>query len=297
MRTTRARKFAAGAAALLALVVAVPALSSTGAGTISFSLPTSRSAIRGSTPVAWSYNAGTSVKESSTVTILATDGSAWKTVAKDLWIQGGGFWWDTRSWPDAIYALRIMVNGTSIQSISYPVYLDNAAPVVHITTPAPVTVPQVGQIAVAQGLQTLDVRATDNLSGVRSVRWLLDGTEIARGYPVKYNFNWKPGKHILQALATDMAGNESSDTVTLIAVAGTSITTDPTPDPTTLIPPVSLPSPSPPPGVGLPVLPTPGIPAVPSVSPSPVDTPSPDVSPPPDASPPAVPSIPPTPLP
>ncbi|MFN2640356.1 MAG: Ig-like domain-containing protein [Actinomycetota bacterium] len=303
MRLTRGRRITVAAAAVLILAVAIPALSATGAGTVSFATPRVRGAVRGSTPVSWAYQAGDIVKSTSHVTISATTGSSWKVVAQNLWIQGGGFWWDTTKWTDGVYALRVGVDGTSVQGFVYPVYVDNTNPVVRLTSPAhDLSTGTEAPLAIVQGNQTLDVRATDATSGVRLVRWILDGKEIARGYPVKYNFNWKPGQHILTAFATDMAGNTSSDSMTIIAIPDSTITTDPPPNPGDIVPDVNdTPSPSVPGGIEPPVLPTPdvGVPTLP-----PVDVPSPDPSvvpgvPSPDASPPPVdvPSIPPTPLP
>lgn len=291
-RLSPARRIAAGVAAVFVLVVAIPALSATTDGVVSFVTPLSRSAVRTTTPVAWSYKAGTVVKDTSTVSIVATKGTTYKYIAQNLWIQGGGIWWDTTKWTDGAYALTVFVDGTAIASAVSPVYVDNTAPQVHITNPNHDVLATNLSYAVVQGNQILAARATDDGSGIRSVRWLLDRTEVARGNPVKVDFNWRPGMHTLTALACDMAGNQATETITVLAIPGSDIQNDPTPDPGSLVQVPGTPSPALPPGVGLPVLPTPDL-----SSPPPVDQPSPPPVDQPSVPPVATPSIPPTPLP
>ena len=314
MRKHKARSLAAVLAVAIGLMMAIPAFSATGNGSIKLTSLTANEALHQTVPVSWVWRSGTYVKSTSLVNVqISPNGFSWITIGKNVKITAGNVNWVTDSatvhWPDAPYAVRVVVITTvPINSMVSPVFVDNTAPEVEITNPKQGAVivddaatPYPNVIA---GAATLKSKASDNFTGVSKVEWFLDGTDatnkIGEGLQYTYNFGSAPGQHTIYAIATDAAGNTSQDSIGIVALPGPSTVTSgqvpgvPSPDPgtvTSLVPtpdPSTLPSPDPSTVTGL--LPTP------DPSQLPVDPNNPPVDPNnPPAVPSPIPSVPPVP--
>lgn len=246
-------------------------------GTLTLTSPTRQQAVRGEVDVTWVWRSGTAVKSTSKVDLAVTqNGVTWYTIGAGLPIRSGEYTWDTGTWPDSIYAVRATVSRTTVKSVVSPMFVDNTAPQVRVTRPAEgeVLVENERMIffAAVVGTARLEADASDALSGVDKVRWLLNDEEIGVGTPFDYNFSTKPGRHQLTAEATDKAGNTATHEITLIVAPGPSAA-EGAPDPGDVpIPdPDELPDPGP-----LPTLPaTPEVPPTPAV-PEELEIPSPE---------------------
>lgn len=274
MHISKHRLMAIGAALGLAIVAGLPARGAVTAfpGSITLTAPTGNSYLRGIVPVTWKWRSGTSVKSTSTVDVSSTiDGYTWTPIATLLPIRSGSVQWNTAGTPDYLYAVRVVVHGTTIKSVASPLIIDNTAPSVSISKPGATQVVLDDQTLVevryVAGTASLTADTFDAMSGVASVAWTLDDVAIGNGTPLRYNFSTQPGKHTLTATAIDRSGNSSSVTIDIVAVPGPSVTEGlPTP-PAVPTPPDVVPS-------GTPTAPAapsvpPSTPPVPSVPPSP----------------------------
>jgi hypothetical protein len=290
-------KYAVLMATVAMVAVALPVLAATmSKGSISLSGPRNGSAIHETTQVTWYYKSGSAVNSASKVGVYRSlDRVNWTLVAGNLPISAGRYALDTENLTDGAYLFRVVANG-KIASGANKAIIDNTAPVVSITKPSngaliiddtDVATPP----AVVAGRSTIQVAAEDNASGVASVVWFLDDTEIARGATSSYDFGTSPGRHTLKATVKDRAGNEASSSVDVVAMPGQGQIGEVPDLPTPPVVPSELPTPLPVPSDLPTTLPTlPGVPELPSIPPSPPAVPA------PPASPPAVPPLP-TPVP
>jgi hypothetical protein len=292
-------KYAVILAMVAMVAIAVPVLAATlGRGSISLLNPTDGSAIRDTAQMTWQYRSGSAVNAASKVGVYRSlDRVNWTLVAGNLPITAGSYSLNTADLADGAYLFRLIADG-KVASGANKSIVDNTAPVVTVTKPsngalivddnsvAPLS-------AVVAGRSTLQVAAEDGASGVASIVWSLDDTEIARGATTSYDFGANPGRHTLTATVKDRAGNEASSSVDVIALPGQNqvgqVPGLPTPPAVPSDAPTALPVPVP---SDLPTtLPSlPGVPELPGIPPSPPTVPA------PPASPPAVPPLP-TPLP
>ncbi|HVL32125.1 MAG TPA: Ig-like domain-containing protein, partial [Actinomycetota bacterium] len=199
------------------------------AGSVTVHSPVKGEMIRRATTVEWSWRAGTYVKSTSRVDILASDGYQWYPVAISVPIRDGRFDWDTSAWPDEDYVVRVQVQRTTIRGTSAAFYIDNTAPSARISRPSQgeVLIENDTRIFFASvvGTARLEADVRDNLTGVKKVRWLLDGEQIGVGNPYTHNFSLTPGRHELTAISTDGAGNDSApSTIVILCLPGPSIT-------------------------------------------------------------------------
>lgn len=229
MQKASIRKIATLVAVLAVALVAVPAFSATSPGSIAITSPKAGTADAETVSIEWVWKAGSAVSSLSKVDVQATvNGVVWRTVSSAVPIRLGTAAWDTKTWPDYTYALRVVVQKTTVKSaVVSPVLVDNTAPDVRITRPEEGQVlvedePAV-QSAVVIGTATLEADARDALSGVEKVEWILDDAKIGEGAQFTYNFSSQPGQHVLTAVATDRARNSASFSISLIALPGPSV--------------------------------------------------------------------------
>lgn len=283
------------------------------AGSVSLTGPHATSKIRRSATISWTWQAGSVVKSTSRVDLLAGDGMAWHPVALGLPIRNGEFAWDTSQWPDNRYSLRVQVQKTTIRGQLDQIFIDNTKPEARIARPAQgeILVEDDTRIyfATVVGTATLTADARDALTGISDITWKLDGAEIARGNNVRYNFSLVPGKHELTVVAKDGAGNESDPhTIVIFCAPGTSTPDALMPSDAPTVPSSPLPTPSDVPSdvpsvdpstlPGIPPAPDPSsVPSqVPTVDPSTIPTPPPAPSVPGNAPPAGTGAIPNTPI-
>jgi len=268
---------------VVAGTIAGTAIARTNPGSISLS---GSDAVNHSGAIDWTWRSGSYVKSSSRISLQQLSDGAWQTFAAGIAITRGSYTWDTTATPDGDYAVRAIVDRTTVRSGSLPFTVDHTAPEVRITRPSSGDVivddEQRAAFAVVVGRTTLVSDARDGGTDIASVVWSLDGIDIANGMTAVYDFSVaKPGQHTLTATATDGAGNMSEVSITVVSAPGSSaLDAVPRPDPS------SLPSPDPsnPPTVPAagtptpPAVPTPGAPTPPAV-PAP-GTPTPPAVPP-----------------
>lgn len=180
-------------------------------------------------PVDWSWHGGKYVRSTSRVDILRqVAGHPRYVVARAVPISRGAYIWDTTGVADGTYTLTALVEGTSVVSNPAAVTVDNTAPGLRILSPAEGQVSSadagVDQAvpAIVEGPTTLLAEGVDAGTGIASVSWFLDGEDIttdlqttvvqgsngAAQASTQYDFTC-PGQHLLQASATDAAGNVS----------------------------------------------------------------------------------------
>jgi membrane peptidoglycan carboxypeptidase len=115
--------------------------------------------------------------------------------------------WDT-SGLSGLYALQLLVvrQNQGLDTAIIQVTVDNQSPTIAITSPLP------GQeISLSTGSAfTFHVNASDDLA-LKSVELLVDGRSLAVLSQAPYTLSWQAshGAHTLQAIATDMAGNQT----------------------------------------------------------------------------------------
>ncbi len=114
--------------------------------------------------------------------------------------------WDTARL-DGLYAIRLNVIGTdqSVRTSTIQVTVDNTLPQVQISYPA------AGQEIQPTG-ETITLQANvQDSSGIQTVEWWLDGNLVAtqNEEPFVYLMEADPGKHTLQLVAEDKAGNST----------------------------------------------------------------------------------------
>ncbi|MBI4729401.1 MAG: hypothetical protein HY775_07860 [Acidobacteria bacterium] len=297
----------------IALVSSVPVLAAKRRAvpaTFRISAPAA-GAYHGIVDVRWKWTGGSAMRSRYAAFSTVDPAGAIKimTLAEAMW--HGRYRWDTTRWADGVYDLRGIVVSTSMVHTVPGIMVDNTAPVIAITNPKQnstwvsiADLIETGALPTSNVPATLVVgkarfiaQATDNLSGIGSVRWVLDGVEIGTGNEATYEFGPVPAEHTVVATATDRAGNETSTEMSFHSVGAKDATKVPPdvpspfpPEPPSATPPGSglpvpseLPSlPATPPGLpsGTPSLPAaPGVPGVPG-APSPAGEPSPPVQPP-----------------
>jgi hypothetical protein len=228
-------------------------------GSITLTSPQRQEATRSDITVAWTWRSGSAVRSTSAVDFFVTqNGLAWYTIKVKVPVRSGSFSWNTRAWPDGVYAMRATVSGTSVKSIVSPFVIDNTAPEVRISRPAEGEVLVENErtvfFAAVVGTARLEADARDGLSGVQTVTWYLDDEQIGTGTPYDYNFSMHPGNHVLKAEAVDRAGNAATHEISIIVIPGPSAADGVVPKPSD----VPIPDPTQTPSDL-----TPGIPSVP----------------------------------
>jgi hypothetical protein len=119
--------------------------------------------------------------------------------------------------PHQLTAIASDAAGNATVSSAVSIVIDNTPPTVSVTAPA--------AGAVITGTVPFTADASDALSGVAAVEFLVDGVAVASDATAPYGIDWNsatvpPGYHVLGARATDAAGNQTvSDTVVVIVAA------------------------------------------------------------------------------
>jgi hypothetical protein len=290
MRIPNARRLVCGIVIAGLALAAAPAVAASRPGSIAMTGPTAGSAVSGTATIDWVWRTGKQVRSTSYVDV-AYSNNAWFTygrIARRVSIRGGGFEWDTSTWPDGMYWLRVFVLGTKIASNVGPVMVDNTAPSVEITSPATQTLQvedRVVDYTNAFGVTKLSATVGDGGSGVSDVVWYVDDVEVAQhGAESTFDFGTvDPGTHQLSVVARDIAGNQTTKAMSVFAApfpaAGEAVKPSTGPLPVQTVSPTPMPSdtPSPDPS-SLPTLPAsptpPAVPATPPAVPGPLPTPS-----------------------
>ncbi len=133
----------------------------------------------------------------------------WQTVVeKDTpVVQGVLGTWDTRPLPSGLYSLQLNVVDTAgrIATHTVQVTVDNRAPHLEVLAPAPQGVYPSGEPGVF-----ILAQAHDDYH-LAWVRFLVDGREVVRFRhgPFRWISPLPPGKHVLEVIAQDGAGNET----------------------------------------------------------------------------------------
>jgi membrane peptidoglycan carboxypeptidase len=116
--------------------------------------------------------------------------------------------WDTSQLGDGLYALRLLVQyqNQQIKTAIIQVTVDNTPPQLSIEYPLQDEIIQMN----SQGRVTLPISLEDNI-GIQQVVWLVDGTQVCERTVSPYICSWlgSTGQHILEVIATDLAGNIS----------------------------------------------------------------------------------------
>lgn len=217
----RRLRFATWLLLAAAMIAAAPALR---ADDTSFDLTApSPGPAAGEVAIRWEWSGGTEMRDR-TVTLSLMPNGVQEFVIATVPIWHGVYFWDTGVWSDARYILRGRVDGMPLESYIQGVVVDNTDPEVAITRPLPGDVVAADQVVatgapetVVVGAVTLVAEATDGRSGVASVTWSVDGTDIGQGSSVEHVF--EPGRHTVTATALDAAGNASEATIELVALA------------------------------------------------------------------------------
>lgn len=116
--------------------------------------------------------------------------------------------WDTTSFDDGLYALRLLVVRENFQVDTHTVQVsvDNTAPIGKIIYPfQDQTIPRS-----SQGTITLQADVFDE-AGIERVEWWLDGKRVGSGNQIPYSYpiNINAGKHSIYLKIYDIAGNET----------------------------------------------------------------------------------------
>lgn len=139
----------------------------------------------------------------------------WLTISEDIQepvIDGDLSTWDT-SGLDGLYAVQLLVlrSNQNVDTHTIQVTIDNRPPDVNISYP------EDGQTFVHQaGIPiTFQIQASDNL-GIEHIEYYIDESRIEIQSQPPFAFPWLPrtGKHTLTIKAFDLAGNETSESVT-----------------------------------------------------------------------------------
>lgn len=122
--------------------------------------------------------------------------------------------------PNQLNILNLFVTGAKGSGLTgAPIEMtithDAVPPLVRIVSPA--------EGATRTGAFTVDVEATDALSGIAVVELLVDGTVVGVTNVVPYRFNleaaaFSGGPHTMTARSTDRAGNQASTSITVMIV-------------------------------------------------------------------------------
>lgn len=122
--------------------------------------------------------------------------------------------------PNQLNILNLFVTGAKGSGLTgAPIEMtithDAVPPLVRIVSPA--------EGAILTEAFTVDVEATDALSGIAVIELLVDGTVVGVTNVVPYRFNleaaaFSGGPHTMTALATDRAGHQASTSVTVMIV-------------------------------------------------------------------------------
>ena len=119
--------------------------------------------------------------------------------------------WDTTGL-DGLYAIQLQVinQDQTVETTTIQVTVDNQPPVIQITHPSEgqtFTYPEERAI-------TFQAQVTDNL-GIARVEFLIDEDPLSSLIDPPYAAPWagRTGEHFLTMIATDLAGNESEETV------------------------------------------------------------------------------------
>ena len=218
--------------AAIALLSSVPVLSASTAGAIELTRvgDSGTPFVRGPADIQWNWQAGTDVRFSTVMSLEVFNSAGARVLHRYRYVRYGQWPWDTRKVADGVYTARATVrNHPEISSVLTPIYVDNTAPTVEITSPArgakSVYVQDVAygfDKTVVVGATTVAADVADNFSGVGQVEWFLDGVKIELDDD-KYDFSAvAPGEHTLSVIATDLAGNQNKLTeaseISIIAV-------------------------------------------------------------------------------
>jgi membrane peptidoglycan carboxypeptidase len=116
--------------------------------------------------------------------------------------------WDTTGL-DGLYAVRLLVvrEDQSIDTDTIQVTVDNTAPLVRV--PYPLDGQEIESAAGEAVI--LQVEASDSVA-IDRVEWWMDGKMIGESSLAPYVYSWaaQEGEHVLEVLAFDSAGNQSS---------------------------------------------------------------------------------------
>jgi len=206
--------------AAIALLSSVPVLSASTAGAIELTRvgDSGTPFVRGPADIQWNWQAGTDVRFSTVMSLEVFNSAGARVLHRYRYVRYGQWPWDTRKVADGVYTARATVrNHPEISSVLTPIYVDNTAPTVEITSPArgakSVYVQDVAygfDKTVVVGATTVAADVADNFSGVGQVEWFLDGVKIELDDD-KYDFSAvAPGEHTLSVIATSPATRTSS---------------------------------------------------------------------------------------
>ncbi|MDD5779307.1 MAG: Ig-like domain-containing protein, partial [Candidatus Thermoplasmatota archaeon] len=187
--------------------------------------------VSGKVLVEWNVTDNYDDPEDLTVTLKysADNGASWQNIASDL-DNLGEYEWDTTGLADGT-RYRVKVNvydttgnmGTDISDASFTV--DNTAPSLSLQKPTPGTLYMFDREvmplllrdkAVIVGAITVIVEASDAMSGVRNVEFMVDGGSKFVDSSTPYEWEWDEtafGAHTLTVVVTDRAGNTARETV------------------------------------------------------------------------------------
>lgn len=117
--------------------------------------------------------------------------------------------WDTKSQPDGLYIIRLVVvrSDNSVQSVPIAVTVDNTPPAVQIAYPIE------GQTFNYEVGKIINLRAeASDAIGLAKIVWEVDGIELGENDSQPYTISWEMtrGVHTMIARAVDFAGNETN---------------------------------------------------------------------------------------
>ncbi|HEX9775039.1 MAG TPA: Ig-like domain-containing protein [Actinomycetota bacterium] len=225
MPATKARKIGWGVLFSVLALSTVPAIGATSPGSITITSLAAHDYLSDSVDVEWAWKRGDKVSSSSLVHVyVTTNGYVWNRIAANIPIRSGVFTWDTTSVDDYAYAIKVRVKHSPAYSVVSPLFVDNGDPEVRITSPTASQIVVEGQspdTAVIVGSALLAADARDEMSGIASLVWYLDGDEITPNADGSYDFSEAtPGSHELSVVAADFAGNESSASIQVFTTPG-----------------------------------------------------------------------------
>ncbi|MEA3202725.1 MAG: cytochrome c, partial [Thermoplasmata archaeon] len=158
----------------------------------------------------------------STSTYRSVDGGA-TTLGTTAFVSGAGVH------TVAFHSVDGAGNVEATQTLT--IRIDTVAPSVTLVDPAPGALYLLGVrqatpplVTTIVGPMTLTATATDALSGVHHVEFLVDGAFVGSDSSAPYNFFWNnaglllPGLHTITARAVDQAGNTDDQTVQALVV-------------------------------------------------------------------------------
>ena len=215
------------AAAQLATTPAVAASRQQAPGILGFRVPLSAG---DEAVIRWGWTPGSQVGRASFVGIQMLVGGKWVSIARGLGIEDETFTWKTRDLnPGAVQrrVIRGFIQGTTVRSREYAIYVDHVAPVVSISEPNAFLVGMGGpsasgaDIAIVRGETSLRTLISDvPLKAGFSVTWRIGNAFVVTTSPrFTSDFSHPPGWYEVTAIATDRAGNEGvSETLQVLGL-------------------------------------------------------------------------------